>query len=134
MHPCLSQEIVKTTTQRRPLGFSRTQREVVASCSQSRGGSGAGQRAKIVDRRAKIGFHNGHTLVLSHEVSGSNAEEGATISGTEAYKGRRTQSNGARFSQHVRHELPARIDGTDGTDGTGRVGNTPESKISSSLK
>lgn len=64
-------------TQQHTLGFSTTQREVVASSSaggrggkgegRGRGGGGA-QRAKIVDRRAKIGFHNGHTLVLSHEV------------------------------------------------------------------
>lgn len=70
--PC-HQEIVKTTTHQHTLGFSTTQREVVTSSAGGRRGSAKGeggrQRAKIVDRRAKIGFHNGHTLVLPHEVS-----------------------------------------------------------------
>lgn len=62
-------------TQQHTLGFSTTQREVVTPASGLVGvgkgegkGVGSSQRAKIVDRRAKIGFHNGHTLVLPHEV------------------------------------------------------------------
>ena len=68
------QEIVKTTTHQHTLGFSSTQREVVTSSAGGVGGGKgegrgrSGNRAKIVDRRAKIGFHNGHTLVLPHEV------------------------------------------------------------------
>ncbi|CAM9099649.1 unnamed protein product, partial [Hapterophycus canaliculatus] len=73
------QEIVKTTTHQHTLGFSTTQREVVSSSSVGggRGGKGRGgaQKAKIVDRRAKIGFHNGHTLVLPHEWVETHLEE-----------------------------------------------------------
>lgn len=74
-NPSFRQEIVKTTTHQHTLGFSTTQREVVASSTGGGGGGkgdgrggGGKQKAKIVDRRAKIGFHNGHALVLPHEV------------------------------------------------------------------
>eukprot|EP00903_Cladosiphon_okamuranus_P007182 g6974.t1 len=73
------QEIVKTTTHQHTLGFSTTQREVVASSAGGGRGGGNGegsrQRVKIVDRRAKIGFHNGHTLVLPHEWVETHLEE-----------------------------------------------------------